>query len=339
MKKILLVMFLGIVVMAYAFAAGQEEEQNGEGYPTKSIQFVVGFPAGGGTDTTARSVVPIMEEELGKSIVVTNVAGAAGAIAAEHVLEADNDGYTLFFASETSANWPLNSTSDHWYKDFEVIGLCTNSVATVTVPASSRFKTLDEFIDYAKNNPGELKQAGTGPATTGTIAAAILRQGLGTELNEITYEGSHPAVVSILGGHTDVIMENYFSVSDHCKSGDMRLLGVFANERIPNAPDVPAIGEEYPELQKYLPYGAWFGLYAPKGTPENVLKKLKASFSTAIKDPEWQESVIDRDYITMDLIGDDARDFIDRWISSVAWLMYDLDMTEVNPTELDIPKL
>jgi tripartite-type tricarboxylate transporter receptor subunit TctC len=307
-------------------------------YPDKPIQLIVGWGAGGGTDQTARGIAPYIEEELGQPFVVTNIPGGAGAIGAEEVLSKKNDGYTLLFGSETISTWPLMGITEHWYKDFETIAVCTNSVAAVTVHPSAPFETLEDFIKYAQENPNEIKMAGTGPATTGSIASAILSKALGVEVTEVNYQGSAAAVTGTLGGHVDVIMENVFGLIDHHKAGDLKILGVFANERFKPISDVPAIGEVYPETSAYLPYGAWFGLFAPKGTPEDVLDTLKNATAKALADPEWQQSIWDNYFIPIGLTGDEAEKFIDRWTSSTAWLIHDLGVAEKSPEELGIPK-
>ncbi len=307
-------------------------------YPEKPIQVIVGWGAGGGTDQTARGIAPYIEKELGQPLVVTNIPGAAGAIGAEEVLSKKSDGYTLLFGSETIATWPLMGTTEHWYKDFETIAVCSNSTATVAVHPSTPFETLEDFVNYGKENPGKIKMAGTGPATTGSIAAAILKTSLGVEVSTVNYDGSHAAITATLGGHVDVVMENLFGLIDHHKAGKLRILGVFSNETVKTIPDVPAIGEVYPDSSSYLPYGAWFGLFASKGTPEEVLKTLRDATAKAMANVEWQQSIWDNYFIPIGLSGEEASNFIDRWTSSTAWLIYDLGVAQKSPEELNIPK-
>lgn len=334
MKKSFLlsvILILMVLICEIGFASANS-------YPNKPIQVIVGWGAGGGTDQTIRGIAPYIEKELEQSLVVTNIPGAAGAIGAEEVLSKKNDGYTLLFGSETISTWPLMGITAHWYKDFETIALCTNSVACIAVHPSTPFETLEDFIEYAQENPNKIKMAGTGPATTGSIAAAILNKCLGIEVIEVNYQGSAAAVTGTLGGHVDVIMENVFAVIDYHKTGSLKILGVFANERVKSIPDVPAIGEVFPETSAYLPYGAWFGLFAPKGTPKDVLDTLKKATAKALANPKWQQSVWDNYFIPIGLTGDEAEKFIDRWTSSTAWLIYDLGVAKKSPAELGIPK-
>jgi tripartite-type tricarboxylate transporter receptor subunit TctC len=328
MVSLILLIFFCAGILGYA----------SESYPTKPIQVVVGWNAGGGTDRTAREIAPLIEKELGKPWVVTNVPGASGAIGAEQVFNKNADGYTLLFGSETIALWRLMNVSNHWYKDFETIGVCSQSVATIAVKSSSPWKTLKDFINYAKKYPRKLRMSGTGPGTTGSIAAAILKKNLGVEVTEITFQGQAPAVVAILGGHTDVIMENLSGVIDHYKSGKLRILAVFANERIKSVPEIPALGAVYPKVSNYLPYGAWFGLFAPKNTPKPILDKLESAMLKAVNDPKWQQSVWDNYYIPVGLTGNKAERFIDKWTSNTAWLIHEIGAAKKSPAELGIPK-
>lgn len=334
MKKLnlLLALLLMLVVCEGSFAYASES------YPTKPVQVIVGWGAGGGTDMTAREIAPFIEKELGKPWVVTNMPGAAGAIGAEQVLSKKADGYTLLFGSETIALWPLMGISQHWYKDFEPIGVCSQGIATIAVNASSPWKTVEEFINYAKANPKKIKMAITGPATTGAVSAAILKKCLGIEVSTVTYEGQGPAVVALLGGHVDVIMENLSGVVDHHKAGKLRILGVFDNKRVKTVSDIPAIGEIYPETSEYLPYGAWIGLFAPKNAPKDVVARLTSAMAKAVANPEWQDGVWKVYYVPVGLVGDDAVKFIDSWTSRTAWLIHDLGVARKSPAELGIPK-
>jgi tripartite-type tricarboxylate transporter receptor subunit TctC len=307
-------------------------------YPNKPIQVIIGWGAGGGTDLTARGILPLVEKDFKQPFVITNIPGASGAIGADQVLNKKRDGYTLLFGSETITNWPLMGVSKHWYKDFETIAICSQGVATITVNASSPFKTLKEFIDYAKSNPKKIKMAGTGPATTGSVAAAILKKCIGVEVSEVTYGGCSQAVISVLGGQTDVVLENLFAVIDQYKGGKVRILGVFSNQRLKNIPDVPAIGEVYPATKKYLPYGAWTGLFAPKGIPGSVHKKLVNAMKKAVSNRKWQSNVWDNAWIPVGLTGKKAEQLVDNWTSNMAWLIHELGITKRSPKELGIPK-
>jgi tripartite-type tricarboxylate transporter receptor subunit TctC len=329
---------LSLVAVLILVMCGSSFVCASDSYPTKPIQVIVGWGAGGGTDMTAREMAPFAERELGKPWVVTNMPGAAGAIGAEQVLSKKADGYTLLFGSETISLWPLMGISQHWYKDFEPIAICSQGVATIAVNASSPWKTLEDFIDYAKANPKKIKMGITGPATTGAVSAAILQKCLGIEVSQVTYEGQGPAVVALLGGHIDVIMENLSGVVDHHKAEKLRILGVFDNKRVKTVQDIPAIGETYPETSAYLPYGAWIGLFAPKNAPQAVLDKLNTAMAKAVADPEWQDSVWEVYYIPVGLTGDEAVQFVDSWTSRTAWLIHDLGATSKSPADLGIPR-
>jgi len=252
--------YLIVGIMFFTLICGFSFASASDTYPGKSIQVVVPWGAGGGTDTIARGFTPYIEEMLGESMVVTNKPGASGAIGGQFVAKEDPDGYTLLFGSETIALWELMDIADLDFKKFETLAIACQGVATLAVPASAQWQTIQEFIEYAQENPNQITMAATGPATTGSVALAILDDCLGIKVREIQYEGSGPATVAAIGGHVDVIMENLSVIIDQIRAGKLRVLAVFANERLEAVPEAPAIGELYPETSSYLPYGAWFGL-------------------------------------------------------------------------------
>jgi tripartite-type tricarboxylate transporter receptor subunit TctC len=326
-----------LVVLVASMSLGSVFAASGD-YPTKPIQVVVGWGAGGITDRSARGVAPVAEKFLGQPWVVTNMPGAAGAIGAAHVLRQNPDGYTLLFGSETMSIWQLMGLSEYSYKDFEPIMLCTQGVPAIAVNASRPWRTVQEFVEYAKANPRKIKLGIAGPATTGAVAAAILHKCLGTELSNIAFEGGGPAVTAALGGHVDVVMENLPDVVEHHKAGKLRILAIFDNERMETLPDVPALGEIYAGTRNYLPYGPYFGLFAPKGVPAAVVSTLTDAMKKTVADPRWQQYVRDGYFRSLALSGEEARKYLDEWTAQTAWLIYDLGVAKKSPEELGIPK-
>ncbi len=307
-------------------------------YPTKPVQVVVGFGAGGITDRSARGIGPVAEHFLGQPWVITNMPGASGAIGAAYVLRQSPDGYTILFGSETMSIWQLTGVSEHSYKDFEPVMLCTQGVPAITVNPSRPWQTVQEFVEYAKANPKKIKLGIAGPATTGAVASAILQKSLGIEVTKITFEGGGPAVTAALGGHVDAVMENLPDVIEHHRAGKLRILAIFEKQRMATLPDVPAIAEVYPETAGYMPYGPYFGLFAPKGVPQAVLAKLVNSMKQAVADPRWQQYVRDGYFLPLALSGGEAWQYLDAWTAKTAWLLYDLGVAKKSPDELGIPR-
>lgn len=331
-------LLVALLVILVASVSHEGVVSASSGYPAKPIQVVVGWGAGGITDRSTRGIAPIAEKFLGQPWVVTNMPGAAGAIGAAHVLRQNPDGYTLLFGSETMSIWQLMGLSEHSYKDFEPIMLCTQGVPAIAVNASRPWQTVQEFVEYAKANPRKIKLGIAGPATTGAVASAILQKCLGTEFSKITFEGGGPAVTAALGGHVDVVMENLPDVVEHHKAGKLRILAIFDNQRMETLPDVPALGEVYPGTGDYLPYGPYFGLFAPKGVPHAVISTLVDAMKKAVMDPRWQQYVRDGYFRSLALSGDEARQYLDKWTSKTAWLIYDLGVAKKSPEQLGIPK-
>jgi len=258
-------------------------------YPEKPIRLIVTFPAGGVTDILGRTVAQKLSERLGQPVIVDNRGGMGGSIGTQVVARAAPDGYTLVFSN--AGSFTLNTVlyKDIGYdplKDFDPV----ISVAAVTnilvVPAASPFKTLAELIAAARAKPGSLNYASTGIGASPYLGAELLKQMARVDITEVTYKGAAPALIDLVSGQVDMLFEAAATSMPYIKSGRLRPLGASSLKRIGALPDVPTIAEQgYPGFDVV----AWFGIWAPAGTPSDVLQKLNTEIDAILKLPDVVE--------------------------------------------------
>jgi len=258
-------------------------------YPEKPIRLIVTFPAGGVTDILGRTVAQKLSERLGQPVIVDNRGGMGGSIGTQVVASAAPDGYTLVFSN--AGSFTLNTVlyKDIGYdplKDFDPV----ISVAAVTnilvVPAASPYKTLAELIAAARAKPGSLNYASTGIGASPYLGAELLKQMARVDITEVTYKGAAPALIDLVSGQVDMLFEAAATSMPYIKSGRLRPLGASSLKRIGALPDVPTIAEQgYPGFDVV----AWFGIWAPAGTPPEVLQKLNTEIDAILKLPDVVE--------------------------------------------------
>lgn len=333
--RVLVVLVAAALVLSAA-GCGQKTEVK---YPERTVNVIVGWAAGGPTDLIARGLTPLLQAKLGQPFIVTNTAGAAGSVGADNVSKASPDGYTLLFGSETMSVWKVMGTSPLSYKDFETVAVVAEAIPSLIVPADSPYQSLKDLIEDAKKRPEQIKFSTAGPGTVPHVCGLMLTKALGAKFSFIPFQGGAPAVTAVVGKQVDVTTEMLQTTTPHYKAGKVRILCTFTNERVAQLPDVPALGEIYPEMKSYLPYGPWFGVLAPKNTPKEVTQKLAAAIDQCLKDPQWKTHA-DNVYIRTLGITDPAKisAHLDRWTSVTAWLLYDLGIAKESPEKFGIAK-
>ncbi len=250
-------------------------------YPEKVIEIVVPFAPGGGTDTIARVLAEEMTQDLGQSVIVDNRPGASTMIGSKIVAEADPDGYTLLMASFAHAvNPSLNPNIQYdTATAFAPIALVAKSYNILVVNQDSPFKSVEELITYAKEHPGELNYGSFGNGTSAHLSAELFNHLAGTDITHVSYKGAAPALTDLLGGQIQMVFTSVASVAGQISSGALRPLAVTSAERSAAFPDLPTIAEA--GVPGYVS-DAWYGLYAPAGTPQEVIGVLNASVQKAI---------------------------------------------------------
>ncbi|MES2839795.1 MAG: tripartite tricarboxylate transporter substrate binding protein [Pseudomonadota bacterium] len=289
---------LGLGAAVPAFAA----------YPDQPIKLVIGFPPGGGGDLYGRLIANELSKSMGQTIVVDNRTGAGGNIAADLVAKAKPDGYTLLLAmSGNLAVAPATRPQSIPYKvpeDFAPIGMILEAPHGLFVAHGSRFKTARELLDAAKTQ--KLSFASTGAGAAAHMGMEMVVKEAGIQMLHVPYRGSGPAITDMLGGQVDSFFATASPLVNQVRQGQIRLLAITGDKRNPAIPDVPT----FKELGVNVPVTQWYGLAAPAGTPEAVVKHLSDHLSRVLAIPEVRDT-IRRDAATERNLPTDAfRSFI-----------------------------
>ncbi|MDQ7777422.1 Bug family tripartite tricarboxylate transporter substrate binding protein [Paracoccus aminovorans] len=257
-------------------------------FPDRQITLVIPFAAGGSTDVVGRIVADKMGAALGQQVIVQNVGGAGGSLGAAQVAKADPDGYTILMATvATHALNPLILKQKPYdpVADFAPISLLVLVPNVLAVNPELPVNSVQELIDLAKKEPGTLAYASSGNGTPLHLSGELFKSMAGVDITHIPYKGSGPALTDVLGNQVPIIFDNLPSASGHIASGKLRALGVTTAERAPSFPDVPAIAETLPGYETYT----WNALFAPAGTPPEVVAALNKAALTAMADPAVAE--------------------------------------------------
>ncbi len=258
-----------------------------QAYPTKPIRLVVPFPAGGATDIFARALSQKLGEKLGTTVVVDNKPGAGGTIGSDLAAKAPADGYTLLLAtSSTHSIGPsFGKVPYDAVADFTPISHVGNAPSIMLVPNTSPARTVKEWVDYAKKNPGKLNYASSGNGTVVHLGTEYFKAQANLFLVHIPYRGTALAIPDLVSGKVDVLFDSLPSGLPHVKEGRLRALGITSLKRSPLLPDVPAISDTLPGWESVT----WFGLYGPKGLPAELATRLSNGVNQALQDPDVKE--------------------------------------------------
>jgi tripartite-type tricarboxylate transporter receptor subunit TctC len=282
-----LVLALALAVLLPGVAPAQEA------YPSRPITIVAPFPPGGVADLTARPVAASMEKVLKNPVAVVNKTGAAGAVGMQFVATSKPDGYTLLLALSSISIIPeadriFDRQPAYTVDQFAPIALISADPTILVVRAESPWKTAREFIEDAKKRPGQISYSSSGIYGTLHMAMELLSHAAGIKLRHVPHAGAGPALTAILGGHVDALASGPAVVLPQIKAGKLRALAGWGDTRVAALPEVPTFKElGYPEAEFYI----WAGLFAPRGTPEPVLAKLREATRAAVAEPEFKAAM------------------------------------------------
>jgi tripartite-type tricarboxylate transporter receptor subunit TctC len=260
-------------------------------YPTKPIRLVVPFPAGGATDIFARTLSQKLAEKIGSAVVVENKPGAGGTLGSDLVAKSPADGYTLLLATSSTHSIGPNLNPKMPYdavRDFTPIAQVGNAPSIMLVPNSSPAKTIQEWIDYAKKNPGRLNYASSGNGTIVQLTAELFKSQAGLYVVHIPYKGTALAMPDLISGKIDVLFDSLPTGLPHVKEGRLRALGVTSAQRTSMAPGLPAIAEVLPGYES----NTWFGLFGPAGVRPEIVNRVNAAALQALADPEVKDKLL-----------------------------------------------
>ena len=249
-------------------------------YPTRPVRIIVGFPAGGVTDITARVTGQWLSERLGQQFVIENRPGAATNIATEAVIRAPADGYTLLLANATNA---INATlyerlNFDFIRDVVPIASIVETPFVMVVNPSFSAKTVPEFIEYAKANPGKLSMASAGSGSAPHVAGELFKMMADINMPHVPYRGDAPAITDLIGGQVQVYFATMGGSIEYIRGGKLRPLAVTTTTRSAALPDIPTMADFLPGYEAT----AWLGLVAPKNTPAEIAEKLNKDINTAL---------------------------------------------------------
>ena len=253
-------------------------------YPARPIEVIIPFPPGGPADTAARIIQPKLSAALGVPLVLVNKSGGGGALAADYVSKSKPDGYTVFAATNAPVTIVAATQPDISYRptDFAAIGTSMTDVSVFVGKAGSPWKTLEEFVEYVRKNPGKLSYGSAGLGTVSFFAFELFKHAYGLDITHVPFQGGGPVKNAIMGGHVTIASSGLNSFAPLMKSGDLIALATSAPKRVPAFPDVPTLAEKgFPDASLNI----WMALFVPAKTPQGVVDTLAHALEQTMKEP------------------------------------------------------
>lgn len=283
-------------------------------YPTHDVTGYVQWGAGGGTDNLMRPLASYTQNHLGVNLVVQNKTGASGAVATQFVHDQKADGYNLLMGAENPTLYPTLGTSQLTYDDFEPIILVGYESVAVIVAPDSPYNSITDLIEAAKS--GEVVMATSGNGSSQWMVAALIKAVSGAEVTQAAFDGDAACMTAVMGGHVDFTTSKVQSTIEAHRAGTVKVLCTIAEEPSADLEGVKPIVEDYPEFSTFLPWGPFYGVFVKKGTPENVIEKLREAFKQGFDTPEYQELLASFNVIPLGTSGDEANTYIKDWQAS-----------------------
>ena len=277
----------GIAAFGALLALGLGAAQAQSAFPSRPVELVVPFQAGGGTDAVARSFAEAARKHMPQSIIVVNKAGASGAVGWQDVMNAKPDGYRLAVVTVELAILPHLGVAKFNASDLQPIARLNADPAAITVRADAPWNTVEEFLAAARKEPGKLGVGNAGPGSIWHLAASALEDKTGTKFSHVPFQGAAPAVLALLGGHIDAVAVSPAEVTTYVQGGKLKMLAVMADQRVKGFEKVPTLKERNIDLS----IGTWRGLAAPKNTPPEVIAYLKKVAQEAANEPAFRETL------------------------------------------------
>jgi tripartite-type tricarboxylate transporter receptor subunit TctC len=294
-KRILSILFLLSLITVMPVSAAE--------FPTKEVQIIIPWAAGGATDLIFRALAASTEKYLGKAVIVVNRPGGAGAVGYTEVFQAKPDGYTLVSAITPLTILPHQVSTAFTYKSFDPIINVVRDPGMFLVRSDAPWKSLKEFLDYAKKNPDMITVGNSGAGGGVHLIALAFEKTAGVKFNHIPFAGGGPSVTALLGGHINAVTVSPPEGIEHVKAGKLKIIALFADKRFELFPDVPTVKEQGIDFVM----GQWRGLAAPKGTPPDVINKLHDAFKKGMNDPVFiknaKDMVVNLSYLDPEAFG------------------------------------
>jgi tripartite-type tricarboxylate transporter receptor subunit TctC len=281
-----------VCALTLALSVAQGATAHAVDYPNQTIKIIVPFPPGGGVDVVARMIAPRLGESLGQSVIIENRGGAGGSVGATAVAQSPHDGYTLLLGTgSTHGTNPLVYTKLGYdpVRDFAPVALITSAPLVLAVNKDVPVKTAADLIALAKAKPGQLSFGSYGTGSNNHLIAELLNTMAGIQTNHIPYRGSAPMMTDLIGGRIQFAFDGVATTLGYVRGGSVRALGVTSARRSQVLPDEPTIAEQgVPGFEAV----AWFALFAPAGTPKEVVELLNHKVNDALKATEVKEGFL-----------------------------------------------
>ena len=281
-----------LFVLLGLYAGLPSESAAQEKYPNRPITIVAPFPPGGVADLTARPVAAAMEKVLKNPVVVVNKTGAAGAVGMSFVANSKPDGYNLLMALSSISIIPeadklFDRKPAYTMDQLIPIALISADPTIFVVNANRPWKSVKEFVEDAKKHPSQYSYSSSGVYGTLHMAMEMLTHAAGISMKHVPYSGAGPALTAILGGHVDTLASGPAVVIPHIKAGKLRPLAGWGAKRVASLPDVPTFKELGYEIEFYI----WAGLFAPRGTPDAIVKRIREAVKQTVSTPEFKSAM------------------------------------------------
>jgi len=307
-------------------------------YPDKDLQGVIMWGAGGATDNVARAITPLVEPELGKSIVLTNRSGGAGAISTNFVNSRPSDGYTLLYGAENPQLHKVLGLSKIDYADFYPVDILARGVVVIVANNDTPWNSIKDLVAAVQADPGEIKMGSTGPGGLPYVVGAMLKSTTDFDIRAVPFDGEGPGITALQGGHVDFMPAGLTAVREHIRAGRVKPLAVISDTPIPGLEGVPPITEDLPDFQKFLPWGPFYGIFVKRDAPDDAKSKLTEAFHKAAATEKFNQFMEDFGAVVMNISGEEADEFLKHYQSVTTWSLHNVGETKVSPEEFGIPK-
>ncbi len=339
MVRKILFLFVFLVGATMVFAGGTSEKKEKLPWkPTKPIQIIVPWAAGGSTDQVTRVVAGELEDHLGQKIVIVNQPGASGSVGTKSCLDAPHDGYTWTAGAAADLGGYkvlgfLDTTLDDW-----VLYLDVANVAVVSVNPNTPYKTFGDLLKAFKEHPGEITVATAGQSSAGHNAIEAIRKYTGIEYKHVTYDGGNPAVIATVSGECQVVTQLAVEQADMIRGKKLRPLAVLADKplELKGYGEIPSINKWIPKLKSAPNY---FGIWIPKDAPKKVIETFGILWDTVIKNSKkLKDYAATRGAIFDPAWGDEAKKKVFPFLQQVLWIYYDAGKAKMSPEAIGVPR-
>lgn len=342
MKKVTLFALSLCLFISVLFAQGGRENtvKEASSWPTKSINLIIPWNPGDGTDLAARAYAQALQNVTGQPVVAINKPGASGSVGTMFAAQQVPDGYNILFSAETPGTFQVMGVSDVAFEKFDGISMMCEDTKVIVVKGDSKYTTIQALIADIKENPGKVRLAYSAPGASGHIQG-LLFQAMGLNVAMTPFGGGAAGLTAVMGGQVDFTFANGATIMGHVAAGNLRALALFTDKENPAFPGVPAFTNVMPESQKYLPFGFPYSVLVPKGTDSIVINQIVEATKKAVEDKAWKDFLAARPtYKTLYEFGPEAvNSYWSRFMSIADWLLYDAGVAKYSPDKFGIKRL